>query len=79
MASTAPTVRALMTASPIPINACTPTIAPKTVSNGTGTVAPNSHSIENAIAENITDTSAARPTAPITPPALGGRTLRASR
>ena len=68
-----------MTASPTPINACTPTIAPKTVSKGTGAVAPNSHCREKAMADNTTETPAASALAPTTPLVLRGRRRRNAR
>jgi hypothetical protein len=49
------------------------------VSNGTGALAPKSHSIENAAAETTTDSPAARPLAATTPPALAGSSRRNSQ
>ncbi len=68
-----------MTASPTPITAWTPTIAPKTSSKATGALAPNSHSIENPRDEKTTEAQAATPVAPVTPPAVSGSHLRMSR
>ena len=54
-------------------------MAPKTVSNGMGAVAPKSHSIEKAVADRTTVIPQARPAAPTTPPEDRGITLRHSR
>jgi hypothetical protein len=53
----------------------TPTIAKNTSSKATGADAPNSHSMEKAMADRTTDDQAARPVAPITPPELAGNIL----
>jgi hypothetical protein len=67
MASTEATTPAVISASPMPITVCTPTMAVNTRSKGTAAEAPNSHWTLNAIDDSTTEANAAMLAAMVTP------------
>ncbi len=78
-AMTAPTVSAVMTASPMPISTCTPTIAVATLPMETSVVPPTAYSSVKAIAAAGTETSAATKEATVTERRLRGSTASRPR
>ncbi len=78
-ASTAPTVAAVMAASPMPISTCTPTMAVSTLPSGTSVVPPRAYRRVNMTAAPGTESSAPAKAATVTERRVSGRSFSSPR